>query len=53
MDLTSTERKIILKLRELLPFERLDISKDKGGKEDTYFVRRIPPEEKSVFSPEN
>lgn len=40
MELSEHEKEIITILRELKPYERVDIQKDKGGEPDVYFVVR-------------
>lgn len=40
MELTASEKKIVEILREAKPFERLEITKDKDGRPDTYFIHR-------------
>ena len=40
MDLTINEKEIILIMRELKPFEVVEIRKDMNGQCDSYIVRR-------------
>ena len=39
-DVTKNEQIIITILRELKPFERIEIVKDKDGKPDTFLIHR-------------
>ena len=39
-DLTENEDKLIEILRELKPYEKVEISKDKDGKPDYYLIKR-------------
>lgn len=47
MNLTRNEQELLLILRELKPYERIEIVKDKEGRPDTYLVTRT---EKKIFS---
>lgn len=49
MDLTFNEIELIKILRDLKPFEKIEISKDKQGKPDTIFVHRS---QKIIFDKE-
>jgi len=40
MTLTDNEQKIILVVRSLKPFERIEITADKLGKADSFIVHR-------------
>jgi hypothetical protein len=40
VELTKAEKEILDMIREERPFEEIRISKDKGGKANTYFVIR-------------
>lgn len=40
MTLTENEKKIIEIIRELRPFEKIELSKDKLGYLDSYFIHR-------------
>lgn len=40
MNLTQTEQDIILIMRELKPFETVEIRKDANGQCDSYIVKR-------------
>jgi hypothetical protein len=40
LELTQYEKKIIEILRQALPYERIEITKDKDGKPDSYMVHR-------------
>lgn len=45
--LTENEQKLIEILRDLKPFEHIEISKDKDGKPDYYIIKR---EQKIFFN---
>lgn len=47
IDLTSTEKEIILFLREAKPFESITIQKDATGRPDYYITTR----EQKIFFP--
>ncbi len=47
MELTENEKAIVELMRELKPFETIEIRKDNNGKADSYIVRR---EQKIHFS---
>lgn len=47
MDLTSNEEDLIKVLRELKPFEKVEIQKDANGKPDFYILKR---EQKIFFT---
>lgn len=40
MNLSESEQKLIYVIRSLKPFEKVEISADKGGKVDSYIVHR-------------
>lgn len=40
MDISENEKKIISILRELKPYEKIEISKDKNGQPDYFLVKR-------------
>jgi hypothetical protein len=40
MSLSASENYLIKLLRELKPYERIEITKDKDGKPDRYIVQR-------------
>lgn len=40
MDISENEKKIISILRELKPYEKIEISKDKNGQPDYFLIKR-------------
>lgn len=40
MQLTQVEQEIVIILRELKPYERVELTKDQTGKPDCYIVHR-------------
>lgn len=40
MELTQNEKQIIQILRDAKPYEKIEITKDKDGKPDTYLMHR-------------
>lgn len=47
MELTNNEEEIIKLLRELKPFEKVEVQKDASGKPDFYILKR---EQKIFFT---
>lgn len=47
---TDVEKGIVELIRKLKPYERIEITKDRAGLSDTYYIKIIPPEKRLTIS---